>query len=201
MDNSVMWKGVYYILVFVFVGSILVFQLFLLAGLEDLSSSQSNILLRLQNVEDEVNHVKDISDFNNRVSIDAGRGVKESVTDTKQSGGNNYIQGQGNDFFADKSVDKWYKITGDSMFPTLVHGNVVGVVFVDEETAKSELKVGDIVTYRKEGGSVSVTHRVESLYPASDYFVARGDNTDSSDGRISFSRVIGVVTVVKYAEQ
>ena len=68
-------------------------------------------------------------------------------------------------------------IRSDSMDPELQVGSVVIAEKVSED---SELKVGDIVTYKNPDIPFTITHRI--IQVTEDGFVLKGDNLEKADG-------------------
>lgn len=78
-------------------------------------------------------------------------------------------------------------VLSGSMEPTI---HVGAVVFVDDDVDPAELEPGDVVTYYMNEDTF-VTHRVQSVDTASQTLVTKGDNNNTDDGEIPFSRVFG----------
>ena len=68
-------------------------------------------------------------------------------------------------------------IRSDSMEPSLHVGSVVVAERVEDA---SELKVGDIVTYKNPDIPFTITHRI--IQVTEDGFVLKGDNLERADG-------------------
>jgi hypothetical protein len=87
-----------------------------------------------------------------------------------------------------------YESTG-SMLPTLGFG-VNGISVTPE--GEENIKVGDIVSYRKEGKLI--VHRVieKGIDEEGVYFVTKGDNSPSSDGKIRFGDIEHVLVGLVY---
>ena len=72
----------------------------------------------------------------------------------------------------------------ESMKPTISSGEFI-VISEDDEYKK-----GEIITYIDEDGLL-VTHRIEKI--TEEFFVAKGDNNNISDGEMQNSRICGKV--------
>ena len=70
-------------------------------------------------------------------------------------------------------------ITGGSMEPAIHLGSLT----VSQPVAADDLRPGDIVTFRREGASVDLTHRIVSIDQADGKraFTTKGDANDSPD--------------------
>lgn len=68
----------------------------------------------------------------------------------------------------------WARVSGDSMLPTLIDGDVVHVMPVPFD----KLEDGDIVVYRGRHGEI-ISHRIETRSSGSWY--AKGDNNKRRD--------------------
>ncbi|MBI2045350.1 hypothetical protein HYT23_04800 [Candidatus Pacearchaeota archaeon] len=64
--------------------------------------------------------------------------------------------------------------------------------------SESQIKVGDIITFEKDG--VLIAHRVISIGTGKEgiFFVTRGDNNNADDGKIRFSQVRGILVGILY---
>lgn len=72
----------------------------------------------------------------------------------------------------------------ESMKPTISSGEFI---IISEE---DRYKVGDVVSYIDEENMI-VTHRLEKI--TKNYFVAKGDNNNISDGEMNIERICGKV--------
>ncbi len=90
-------------------------------------------------------------------------------------------------------------ITGGSMQPAIHLGSLT----VSQPVATDDLQIGDIITFRREGASVDVTHRIVAIdqVDGKRAFTTKGDANDSPDPTaITFSRQVNkVVFTAPYA--
>lgn len=87
-----------------------------------------------------------------------------------------------------------YVVQSNSMSPTFKTGSLLIVKLVE----KSEIKVSDIITYRRPNDSVATTHRVVKIIEEDGErkFVTRGDANNMDDPvPVSESHVVGTVSV------
>ena len=77
------------------------------------------------------------------------------------------------------------RVTGASMLPALVPGDVITV----RHPASGELQAGDVVLYRRNNGLTA--HRIVRI--AKGYVVTRGDSVPSLDPPVPLDEVIGRV--------
>ena len=91
-----------------------------------------------------------------------------------------------NDFTGERAI---VADTG-SMLPTLHGGEIV---IMSEATGLSDVQIGQVIVFSQNG--LDVIHRVVSVGTDSTgwYAITRGDNNPSSDGKIRFWQVVGIV--------
>lgn len=89
-----------------------------------------------------------------------------------------------------------YTIVSPSMEPTIKVYDVIVEFKVD---SKSDLKVGDIITFYSSSidtGGYTVTHRIKEIktIEGETYYITKGDNNQSEDeGMITFDDIVGKV--------
>jgi signal peptidase I len=94
-----------------------------------------------------------------------------------------------------------FRAPGYSMYPTILHEDVITVEPVEAYT----LKVGDIALYRKENSLIA--HRVvkieikndsqSSVLSPQSYFILRGDARPASDDPVAAEQVLGKVVRIE----
>ena len=87
-----------------------------------------------------------------------------------------------------------YVVLSGSMEPTIHTGAVV----VAEAVNPNSLKVGDVITFLRDGDQENVTHRIVSIKGSAQgrTFVTRGDANGTDDpGEIKFDHLAGKVTM------
>lgn len=99
----------------------------------------------------------------------------------------------------------WYNVKTNSMVPTNKSkkgGFYAGDMIVVKKTDFSDIKVGDVVTFRLDGsGNNQLTHRVvekltELNGTSGEFLITQGDANDSKDAPVSKDRIIGTVQFV-----
>lgn len=97
-------------------------------------------------------------------------------------------------FYIDNASLLRFENTG-SMIPTISE-NFTGVTI--KPKLEGQIKVGDIITFRKNGSLI--VHRV--IEKSSDdlgvYFVPKGDNNNVDDGKIRFNDIDSIVVAIIY---
>lgn len=81
------------------------------------------------------------------------------------------------------------KATGNSMFPILQSGDIVGY----KKTSFSKCRVNDIILAKKNGKMF--THRV--IYKSVERLITKGDNNSISDGKVYPQQIMGKVYQIK----
>lgn len=91
---------------------------------------------------------------------------------------------------------RYYSVQSSSMVPVIYPGDLA----ISVKTTPSEIKVGDIVSYRSSQPDHSVVdHRVYKLFPRQGTLVTKGDNLSYPDPPITDSQVTGkTVKVIPY---
>lgn len=80
-------------------------------------------------------------------------------------------------------------VLSGSMEPNIA----VGAIVYAKEVEPSELKVGDIITYRL-SGDTRVTHRIKEIDTTQQCFITKGDANEVADATpVAFEQVIGKV--------
>lgn len=80
-------------------------------------------------------------------------------------------------------------VLSGSMEPNISVGSIVFVREVEADT----LEVGDVISYRL-SGTTAVTHRINSIDPATQQFITKGDANESVDSApISANQIMGKV--------
>lgn len=83
-----------------------------------------------------------------------------------------------------------YYVSSDSMSPAINKGSLVFVKEVDFE----DIKVGDVLTFTKEGSEKWFSHRVIKINTSDKSFKTKGDHNNVSDpGYTSYDSVVGRV--------
>ncbi|HKL93970.1 MAG TPA: signal peptidase I [Clostridia bacterium] len=88
-----------------------------------------------------------------------------------------------------------YTVLTDSMEPTITPGDVI----LSKKAVPSELKVGDIVTYKDVSTVLAgnnITHRIIGIYPQDNgkiYFLTQGDNAAGADNPIEDEMIESVM--------
>lgn len=93
---------------------------------------------------------------------------------------------------SDDSCDKFYKVSGESMYPNI---NSSDVVEVDICFPTFNLRVSDIIVYRAEDGSL-VGHRIIFLDVGNRVMLTLGDNVEEMDDPVNFSQYYGKIVRV-----
>ena len=113
------------------------------------------------------------------------------------------------DFIKDSQISfEGNKIVVDIDDPILTHyensgsmepvlgGDSTGIGFKPD--SPDQINVGDIVSFRQKG--ILIVHRVVEIGKDSDgiYFITKGDNSNSDDGKVRFDNVTSVLVGVLY---